>query len=118
MEKITVLAVRPEEEPEMMELEDDLRAMQAFVGGNIEAVRPWGDDVIIICDEEAVLKQIPPNRIIMHPSGEVCCVICGPFFLCLAPRNSETFMGLPRMMAERCIRLMVAPVCRLEGEHE
>ena len=118
MNKITVLAVRPQEAPEMIELEDNLRAMQDFVGGNIELVRPWGDDVIIVCDEEAVLKQTPPNRIIMHPSGNVCCVICGPFFLCLASRNSEVFMNLPRMMADRCMLLMVAPACSMEVEHE
>lgn len=114
MSKIDVLAVRPGETPEMIELEDDLRAMQDFVGGNIEAVRPWSDDVIIICDEEAALKQTPPNRIIKHPSGDVCCVICGAFFLCLAPRNSEVFMSLPRMMADRCIPLMVAPARSVE----
>ncbi len=114
MEKITVLAVRQNEAPEMIELEDDLRAMQDFVGGNIEAVRPWGDDVIIICDEEAVLKQLAPNKIIKHPSGDVCCVICGAFFLCLAPRNSEVFMSLPRMMADRCIPLMVSPARSVE----
>lgn len=118
MEKITVLAVRPDEAPEIMELEDSLRAMQDFVGGNIETVRPWGDDVIIVCDEEAVLKQMQPNKIIMHPSGDVCCVICGSFFLCLAPRNSEVFMSLPRMMADRCIPLMVAPACSMEVDHE
>ena len=115
MKKISVLAVRQNEAPEMIELEDDLRAMQDFVGGNIEAVRPWGDDVIIICDEEALLKRLPPNRIIQHPSGDVCCVICGPFFLCLAPRNSEVFMSLPRMMADRCLPLMVVPVYGVEA---
>ena len=118
MNRITVLAVRPDEAPEMIELEDNLRAMQDFVGGNIEAVRPWGDDVIIVCDEEAVLKQTPPNRLILHPSGDVCCVICGPFFLCLAPRNSEVFMNLPRMMADRCMPLMLAPACSMEVDHE
>lgn len=118
MEKISVLAVRQNEAPEMIELEDDLRAMQDFVGGNIEAVRPWGDDVIIICDEEALLKRLPPNRIIQYPSGDVCCVICGAFFLCLAPRNSEVFMSLPHMMADRCIPLMVALACRGEASDE
>lgn len=117
MEKISVLAVRKNEAPEMIELEDDLYAMQDFVGGNIEAVRPWGDDVIT-CDEEALLKRLPPSRIIQHPSGDVCCVICGPFFLCLAPRNSEVFMSLPRMMADRCIPLMVVPVCGVEASDE
>ncbi len=118
MNKITVLAVRQKEAPEMIELEDNLRAMQDFVGGNIETVRPWGDDVMIICDEEALLKGLPPNRIILHPGGDAFGVICGPFFLCLAPRNSEVFMSLPRMMADRCMPLMLAPACSMEVDHE
>ena len=69
MKKISVLAVRQNEAPEMIELEDDLRAMQDFVGGNIEAVRPWGDDVIIICDEEAAAKQD-------HPTSKRRCMLC------------------------------------------
>lgn len=101
MKKITVLGVRPGKEPKMVELEDDLHAMQDFVGGNIEAVRPWGDDVVLICDEEAIIKGAELNRIIMNENGGVFGVISGPFFLCLAPRNSEVFMSLPNMMADR-----------------
>lgn len=101
MNKITVLGVRPGKEPKMVELEDDLHAMQDFVGGNIEAVRPWGDDVVLICDEEAIIKGAELNRIIKHESGGVFGVISGPFFLCLAPRNSEVFMSLPNMIADR-----------------
>lgn len=84
------------------------------MAGTLKPCDHGGDDVIIICDEEALLKRLPPNRIIQHPSGDVCCVICGPFFLCLAPRNSEVFMSLPRMMADRCIPLMVAPAFSME----
>lgn len=112
MNKIMVLGVRPGKEPELVEIADDLNAMQEFVGGNIEAVWPWGDDVALICDEEALIKGAELNRIIMNERGGVFGVIYGPFFLCLAPRNSEVLMSLPRMMADRCMPLMVASVCK------
>lgn len=101
MNEITVLGVRPGKEPEMVEIPDDLNAMQEFVGGYIEAVRPWGDDVALLCDEEAVIKGAELNRIIMNENGGVFGVISGPFFLCLAPRNSGVLMSLPNMMADR-----------------
>lgn len=110
MGKLTVLGVLPGKEPEMVELEENMNVMQDFVGGRIEVVRPWGDDVVLICNGEAIIKSAELNRIIKRESGGVFGVISGPFFLCLAPRNSGVLMSLPNMMAERCIQLMVAPM--------
>lgn len=107
MNEITVLGVRPGKEPEMVEIPDDLNAMQEFVGGYIEAVRPWGDDVALLCDEEAAIKGAELNKIIMNESGGVFGVISGPFFLCLAPKNSDYFMSLPNIFAEHYKSLLV-----------
>lgn len=107
MGKLTVLGVWPGNEPEMVELEENLNAMQDFVGGRIEVVRPWGDDVVLICDGEAIIKGAELNRIIKHESGGVFGVISGPFFLCLAPKNSDYFMSLPNIFAEHYKSLLV-----------
>ena len=61
--------------PKLYHIENELASMQQLVCGYIEAVR-LGDGLVLICDEEARLKGLPPNRII---DGHV---ICGPCFIC------------------------------------
>lgn len=110
---LNVLMVRPNEPVVMMEIEDSLEAMQDAVGGNIEVVKPWSADVALICNEEGCVKKLPANRIVFKSDGEPFGCIYGTFFLCLAPRNSERFLSLPRMVASRYAPFMV-PVLHLE----
>ena len=51
-DKIKVLCVKPEQEPEVVELENTIVAMQEMVGGRIEEYMPWEEEVAIICNEE------------------------------------------------------------------
>ena len=105
-EKIMVCTVRPGEEPVMEEIEDTLEAMQRLVGGYIEVVKPWGNDIALICNEEGKLQNLTPNRVILRNAGRPFDLICGTFFLVMAPRNCDVFMSLPRMMMARCLPLM------------
>jgi hypothetical protein len=104
---LNVLMVRPNEPAVMMEIEDSLEAMQDAVGGPIEMVKPWSEDVALICNEEGKLKNLPPNRIITKENGSLFGVIHGTFFLVLAPRNCDVFLPLPGMVADRYERYMV-----------
>lgn len=63
MAKITVVACRVGEQPEVVELENSLAAFQKFVGGYVEWVqfrRP--DDCGIFCNEEGLIRRLPLNR--------------------------------------------------------
>ena len=111
---IDILVVRPGEAPEWAQIPNTLKAMQKIVDGYIEIVRPWDDDVAVVCNEEALVMDLPPNRILYHPSGNAWGLLCGTFFLCLAPRNSEVFMSLPPMLGDMYEGLMAKPVCALE----
>lgn len=111
---IDILVVRPGEGPEWMQIPNTLKAMQKIVEGRIELVRPWDNDVAVICNEEALLLDLPPNRIVRHPSGNVWGLLCGTFFLCLAPVNSEVIMSLPPMLGEMHEGLLMKPLCALE----
>ncbi len=115
---IDILVVRPGEASEWMQIPNTLKAMQKIVDGKIELVRLWDNDVAVVCNEEALLMDLPPNRIVCHPSGNVWGLLCGTFFLCLAPRNSEVFMSLPPMLGEMYEGLMKKPVCVLEVQDE
>lgn len=68
------------------EVENELEAMQKLVGGFIEVIR-LQSDLLLICNEEADLKKLKPNRFITHG------VIKGDFFICGV--DGEDFADLP-----------------------
>lgn len=106
-EIIQILKVEPGKAPVFTEIENTLEAMQEVVGGYIEMVDPWGGDVALICNEEGLLNGLTPNRLILDGTGRVFDVICGTFFLCLAPRNSKHFTSLPKMFGDMFGKYMI-----------
>ena len=106
-EMLRVILCKPGETAEAIEIEDDLESMQEMVGGLIQEYMPFHsetdpryDDVAIICNEEGKLMRLPPSRAITDEDGRVMDVIAGPFFICYAPIESETFMSLPDDLRE------------------
>ena len=75
--KIRVLYVQPGKYPEERVIEHTLAAMQALVGGDIEAVYPWEDNACVVVDDEGKLKHKPLNRAL-----EDYDVLSGDFFVC------------------------------------
>lgn len=101
-----VLIVEPGKAPRAKELADSLEAMQAVVGGLIQAVYPFEEPVALVCNEEGKLMGLPPNRMLRDPeTGEVYDVICGTFFLCAAPPDSDSFQSLTEEQIARYTRL-------------
>ena len=76
---IKVLKVEPDKAPEVIEMANELEAMQAIVGGYIE-VYPLTDDVAIVCNEEGKINGLPLNRPIYY-DGEMVDIIAGTFFI-------------------------------------
>ncbi len=74
-EKIRVVVFEPGKPGEVRDIDNDLKAMQAIVGGYIEIVRlhwlPRDRALSAVCNEEGLLRGLPPNR-----AGLV-----GPFFV-------------------------------------
>ena len=96
--KIKVLLVEPEKYPKEIEIDDSLEAMQEVVGGDIEEYMPFDDDVAIICNEEGKVRGLPLNRAVYvqdNDKKEMVDIICGKFFICYAPPESESFQSLP-----------------------
>lgn len=56
-----VLVVEPETLPYEKEI-IGLEEMQATVGGLIDAIYPWEDRAAIVCNDEALLLDMPFNR--------------------------------------------------------
>lgn len=80
MKTTKVVIVEPEKQPYTSEIPADLDAYQQIVGGWIEVVRPFSDNVCIVCNEEGKLIGLPPNRPLSH-DGRVYDVISGTFFV-------------------------------------
>ena len=116
---MTVLIVEPGKEPYRNEVEDTLEAIQFIVGGLIQAVFPFDlEPVALVCNEEAKLDGLPPNRALRDEEGQIYDIVCGVFFLCSAPPDSENFESLTEEQIDRYTRLFRHPevFLRVNGE--
>ena len=97
-----ILLVEPGKSPKEADIGSSLQDMQDIVGGLIQAIYPFEEAVALICNEEGKLLGLPPNRFLCHPeSGEPYDIVCGTFFLCAAPADSENFESLTEEQIQR-----------------
>ena len=97
-----ILKVAPEEQPKELEIDNNLESMQSVVGGMIQAIYPFEDTVALICNEEGKLLNLPYNRALRTPdTNQIYDIVCGTFFLCNAPAESDTFTSLTKEQLER-----------------
>ena len=90
--KIKVLVVEPMKPCEVREIDGSLETMQAIVGGYIQAVYPFREEVALVCNEEAKLMGLPYNRPLTNDRGVPYDIVCGTFFL--AGQGGEDFISL------------------------
>ena len=96
-----VLVVEPERRPELREIDGSLKSMQEVVGGLIQPVYPFDDAVALVCNDEGKLMNLPANRGMRDEDGQIYDIVCGPFFLCGAPEDSDHFTSLtPEQIAQ------------------
>lgn len=96
MSKIRILALPVYREPYITNIENSLENMQRFVGGYIEAVTVLKNpQVILICDEEGLLKgrAVNPSVPDLQPYVGWGLKIVGDCFLCGVA--GEDFADLP-----------------------
>ena len=96
---MNVLMVEPGKAPYEMQIGDDLRSMQAVVGGYIQAVYPYEEPVALVCNEEGKLDGLPLNRALRDSDGDVYDIIAGNFFI--AGLGESDFTDLSHELAER-----------------
>ncbi len=98
---IRVLMIEPGKPPEMREISDTLQSMQEAVGGWIEEYMPFDDDVALVVNEEGKINGLPLNRAIRSEDGSLQDIIAGPFFICSAPVESESYQSLTPEMEKK-----------------
>ncbi len=95
---IQVLVVEPLKPCEVREI-CGLKAMQELVGGAIQAVYPFRDEVALICNRDAKNLGLPYNRPLTNDAGIPYDIICGTFFL--AGLDGEHFVSLTEEQVRR-----------------
>lgn len=108
-----IIKLLPGKEPERIEVENTLEALQKEVEGKIEAVtvRTECTDLAILCNEEGIWLMMKPNRVIIgrHFVGPVLFVgVDGEKFCALSEEAMEWVEK--RLMADE------SPVWKREGE--
>lgn len=57
-----VVIKEPKKEPEIREINNDLKVFQQIVGGRIQVVQmPFSEDIYLVLDDEGKLKGYEPN---------------------------------------------------------
>ena len=112
-----VVIVEPNEEAKIIEIEKTLDKMQELVGGYIEMGMHFEDDAVIIANEEGKIRGMPMNRVIKDKDGNIRDVVCGPFFICYAPFESEEFLSLSDEMAEKYKEMFKTPEMFVKTEN-
>ena len=95
---MNVLVVEPgylPYEKEILDSADHLEQMQAIVGGLIEPIYPYHEEVAIVCNEEGLINGLPFNRSVPGGYGGVF----GTFFIC--GLGEEDFCSLSPDLVER-----------------
>lgn len=93
-----VLLVKPEMHPQVVEIENEFEVLQKMVGGLIETVYPFKDEVCLICNEEGKLLNLQMNRA-LYDNGSVYDVIAGDFLV--VGMGVEDFCSLTDEQIER-----------------
>lgn len=96
-----ILIVEPEHRPEVREIDDSLKSMQEIVGGLIQTIYPFDDPVALVYNDEGKLMGLPANRGLRDRNGQIYDIVCGTFFLCGAPPDSEHFTSLTTEQIEQ-----------------
>lgn len=97
-----VLIIEPEKTPRVADIPDDLKTLQGIVGGQIEAVYPYADEVALICNEEGKLLGLPLNR-----SLEGYDIIAGTFIVC--GLGEEDFASLSKDLLDKYQKKFESP---------
>lgn len=102
---MTVVKVEPGKKAQLVKIENSLEGMQTVVGGLIQAISPFDDEVVLVCNEEGKMLGLPLNRTLQE-TGDI---ICGTFFICGAPADAEDFDSLTKEQIVKYYKMFEFP---------
>lgn len=105
---VCILVIEPERRPEVREINGSLKTMQDTVGGLIQPIY-LDDSVVLVCNDEGKLMNLAANRVLRDENGTIYDIVCGTFFLCGVPPNSNEFKSLTDAQVEKYRELFRHP---------
>lgn len=105
--RIKVVLAEPGKKAKVTEIENTLENLQKIVGGYIECVYPFEDNVGIICNEEGKLIGLEPNRVLRDDNGNAVDIIFGTFII--TGLTEDDFGSLTDEQAEYYLDIFRAP---------
>lgn len=121
-EKTDVLLIKPGMYPQQVQIGTELEDLQNAVGGDIQAVYPYEEEVALIMNEESKIQGFELNRSLRDEKGETYDIIAGDFlvvglgeedFASLTPELMKQFeekFHQPEMFVRMGKRLMSLPI--------
>ena len=101
------LKIEPGKSPETIDIEPALETLQNLVGGYIECVYPFEEDVCLIVNEEGKILNLPLNRALRDEDGALIDIIAGTFLV--VAFNDDTFADLTDKQVEHYSHLYRYP---------
>ena len=89
----------------MLILED----LQAVVGGDIQEIQPFEDEVALVCNDAGKMNDLPLNRAVYDANGRMTDIVAGTFFICDATNMSETFESLSEEQIQKYEKMFREP---------
>lgn len=105
-ETIRVVLLEPGKQARVADLDASLEGLQKAVGGWIEAVYPFEEEVCLVCNEEGKLEGLPLNRAIRY-EGQITDIIAGPCFICSC--NKANFGSLTKAQQMKYLKMFRYP---------
>ena len=109
---IKVVSVQVGKRAFVKEIDRGLKSLQNEVGGYIQAIYPFSDEVALICNDEAKLIGLPLNRALKldrTAGNEIYDIVAGDFLICYAPISSENFESMPDDLLKKYLELFRYP---------
>ena len=91
-----ILIIEPGKLPREAEIDGSLESMQKTVGGYLQAIYPFEDEVALVCDDESKLKSDTQWNRMLPETGDI---IKGTFFI--AGLGAEDFTHLSAELMEK-----------------
>ena len=94
-----VLLVKPGMYPQAVQIGGELEDLQKAVGGDIEAVYPFNEEVALVVNEEGKINGNELNRALRDDNGQIYDIIAGDFLV--VGLGEEDFASLsPELMEQ------------------
>lgn len=101
--------VEPDRRAYVKEMGSGLKSMQKAVGGCIQILYPFEEEIALVCNDEGKLLDLPLNRGLRDEDGKLYDIISGTFILCRAPVDSEKLTSLTLEQEAFCLERFKTP---------